>query len=88
MSLYIQRAIKEGVALNERLRKEYPEIQNMCSAINTMRMNREGKGNVQLTNICDELKENLKIDRFGILIGVLIKHKVISDIKEFIQEIT
>ena len=88
ISLYIQKNIKEGIALNRRLREEYPEIQNMCDVINNMSPNRSENIKSVNASISDELKEILRTDQFGIMTGVLIKHNVVSDIKEFVQEIT
>ena len=88
ISLYIQKNIKEGIALNRRLREEYPEIQNMCDVINNMSPNRNENIKSVNASISDELKEILRTDQFGIMTGVLIKHNVVSDIKEFVQEIT
>ena len=86
ISLYIQKNIKEGIALNRRLREEYPEIQNMCDVINNMSPNRNENIKSVNASISDELI--LRTDQFGIMTGVLIKHNVVSDIKEFVQEIT
>lgn len=86
ISLYIQKNIKEGIALNRRLREEYPEIQNMCDVINNMSPNRNENIKSVNASISDELKEILRTDQFGIMTGVLIKHNVVSDIKEFVQE--
>ena len=88
ISLYVQKNIKEGIALNRRLREEYPEIQNMCDVINNMSPNRNENIKSVNASISDELKEILRTDQFGIMTGVLIKHNVVSDIKEFVQEIT
>ena len=88
ISIYIQKNIKEGISLNRRLREEYPEIQNMCDVINNMSPNRNENIKSVNASISDELKEILRTDQFGIMTGVLIKHNVVSDIKEFVQEIT
>ena len=78
ISLYIQKNIKEGIALNRRLREEYPEIQNMCDVINNMSPNRNENIKSVNASISDELKEILRTDQFGIMTGVLIKHNVFS----------
>ena len=57
ISLYIQKNIKEGIALNRRLREEYPEIQNMCDVINNMSPNRNENIKSVNASISDELKE-------------------------------
>ena len=56
ISLYIQKNIKEGIALNRRLREEYPEIQNMCDVINNMSPNRNENIKSVNASISDELK--------------------------------
>lgn len=82
ISLYI----KEGIDLNERLRREYLEIQQMYEIISNIPSN--STGNIQVKNsIEDKIMEELKIDYFGILAKVLKKHDKIKKIKEFITRI-
>ena len=82
ISLYI----KEGIDLNERLRREYLEIQQMYEIISNIPSN--STGNIQVKNsIENQIMEELKIDYFGILAKVLKKHDKIKKIKEFITRI-
>ena len=82
ISLYI----KEGIELNERLRREYLEIQQMYEIISNIPSN--STGNIQVKNsIENQIMEELKIDYFGILAKVLKKHDKIKKIKEFITRI-
>ena len=62
ISLYI----KEGIDLKERLRREYPEIQQMYEIISNIPFN--STGNIQVKNsIENQIMEELKIVYFGIL---------------------
>ena len=71
ISLYI----KEGIDLKERLRREYPEIQQMYEIISNIPFN--STGNIQVKNsIENQIMEELKMDYFGILAGVLKKHTI------------
>ena len=82
ISLYI----KEGIELNERLTREYLEIQQMYEIISNIPSN--STGNIQVKNsIENQIMEELKIDYFGILAKVLKKHDKIKKIKEFITRI-
>ena len=82
ISLYI----KEGTDLKERLRREYPEIQQMYEIISNIPFN--STGNIQVKNSIEiKIMEELKLDYFGILAGVLKKHSVIKNIESFITSV-
>ena len=79
--------IQRGMALDQRLIREYPEIQQMCSIANNMLFNKDEK--LQLKSSAGkQILNRLNTDRFGILAGVLVKHKVVLDIKEFIESVS
>ena len=79
--------IQRGMALDQRLIREYPEIQQMCSIENNMLFNKDDK--LQLKSSAGkQILNRLNTDRFGILAGVLVKHKVVLDIKEFIESVS
>lgn len=57
---------KEGIELNERLRREYLEIQPMYEIISNIPSN--SNGNIQVKNpIENQIMEELKMVYFGIL---------------------
>lgn len=79
--------IQRGMALDQRLIREYPEIQQMCSIANNMLFNKDEK--LQLKSSAGkQILNRLNTDCFGILAGVLVKHKVVLDIKEFIESVS
>ena len=79
--------IQRGMALDQRLIREYPEIQQMCSIADNMLFNKDEK--LQLKSSAGkQILNRLNTDRFGILAGVLVKHKVVLDIKEFIESVS
>ena len=80
--------INDGISLDAKLNNEYPEIQLLCDAANTMK-------NVLGTNVKEIVYktpqrcviDDLTTDYFGILVSVLIKHQIISAIKDFIRTV-
>lgn len=80
--------INHGVRLDIKLNKEYPDIQLLRDAANTMR-------NVLGTNVKENVYktpercviDDLTTDYFGILACVLMKHQIISVIKDFIRAV-
>lgn len=65
--------------LAQRLLKEYPVIQIMCNIANSMLPN--GKSGTS------DMGAILTTDKFGILADVLIKHGIISNVKDFIKSV-
>lgn len=79
--------VQRGMELDKRLMKEYPEIQLMCSIANNMLPNKVEK--VQMKSPAgNQILKLLETDSYGILARVLIKHKVILEIKEFIKNVS
>lgn len=72
--------IQNGWDLNMRLRMEYPEIDDIQNIINSMPLD-----NAKVLNAKELIVEILKVDRWGILAHVLIKHGKIKEIKEVIK---
>lgn len=77
--------INEGIMLDQKLNNEYPEIQLLCDAANTMK-NAVGLNSKEI--VCKTSQKNivdaLTTDYFGILASVLVKHQAISTVKDFI----
>lgn len=81
--------VEAGFALDEKIYGKYPEIQSLCDAADEMR-NAFGLN----ANNCGEHKtrqqkviDDLTTDYFGILASVLMKHNVISALKDFIRAV-
>ena len=70
---------KAASELNQRLLKEYPVIQIMCDIANSM-LPKSKSGTSDIGAI-------LITDKFGILADVLIKHGIISNVKDFIKSV-
>lgn len=82
-----QEFVQAGMELDQRLKREYPEIQMLCNAANAMRVSGDNHNQMSYISPGEGVKAALKTDCFGILSGVLIKHNVISDFKEFIRSV-
>lgn len=69
--------------LDERLRLEYPEINQLCM----FNLSNDGSTSQPVTYGADVIivKDRLNTDKFGILLSVLIKHKRISTIQDFVE---
>ena len=80
--------INAGISLDIKLNNEYPEIQLLRDAANTMKtaLGTNNKESVYRTpQEC--VVDDLTTDCFGILVSVLIKHQIISAIKDFIRTV-
>ena len=64
-----------------RLRMEYPEIDDIQNIINSMPLD-----NAKVLNAQEIIVEILKLDRWGIMAHVLIKHGKIKEIKDIIKK--
>lgn len=69
--------------LDERLRLEYPEIDQLCM----FNFSNGGSSSQLVTYGVDVIivKDRLNTDKYGILLSVLFKHKRISTIQEFVE---
>ena len=72
--------IQNGWDLNMRLRMEYPEIDDIQNIINRM-----PSDNARVPNPKEIIVEILKMDCWGIVAHVLIKHGKIKEIKDIIK---
>ena len=72
--------------LHERIKKDYPEIDEMHTAASKMRRG-FGMGNEMSQSKYDAVLSNLRSDMYGILASVLLKHEKVSCIKEFIKSV-
>ena len=73
--------IQNGWDLNMRLRMEYPEIDDIQNIINRM-----PSDNARVPNPKEIIVEILKMDCWGIVAHVLIKHGKIKEIKYIIKK--
>lgn len=79
--------VREGTKLDERLKREYPEIRKMCDVANSMLLGgTENEHPQYYTDTCN-IRDILITDSYGILTSVLVKHNIVSSIKEFIQRV-
>lgn len=67
---------------------KYKEIEKLCEA-GTIMQKALGicNNNEKAFSELEQVQSNLVIDYFGILAGVLVKHDVISHVKEFIKAV-
>ena len=79
--------VQEGTQLDKRLKREYPEIQKMCDIANNMLPGGTEKEHPQYYSDTCNIRDILITDSYGILASVLIKHNIVSSIKEFIQKV-
>lgn len=79
---YIETAKK----LHEKVNREYPEIKEMCELALAMQKSMIYNGTKRKTEL-EDMVDCLITDEFGILASVLIKHKKVEKIKEFIKEV-
>lgn len=80
--------INDGIELDIKLNREYPEIQLLCDAAKNMQ-NFLGTNVKEITysTVQDNVFDALATDYFGILASILIKHNAISAIKDFIRAV-
>ena len=81
-----QKTIDAAKKLHKRLNDEYKEIAQMHIAASQMR-SVMGINNGSGQSEYEKVMGDLEADRYGIYTSVLLKHKVISCIKEFIQRV-
>ena len=80
--------IKEGIALDAQLNEEYPEIQWLRDAANTMIKN-NGTNSKQILHktLQKSVVDDLRTDYFGVLASILVKHNIIYAVKDFIRAV-
>lgn len=81
-----QEFIDYAVKLHARIKKDYPEIDEMHTVASKMGRGL-GMGNEMAQSEYDAVLSNLRSDMYGILASVLLKHEKVSCIKEFIKSV-
>lgn len=74
-----------AIKLNQRLREEYPSIEKLLNLGRSMVNN--SVGNNTIYDVVSAIIADLNADKYGIYVNVLLKHKVINDMKEFIEKV-
>ena len=75
----------DAIKLNERLREEYPNIEKLLNL--GRRMVNNSVNNNTRYDVVSAIIVDLNADKYGIYVDVLLKHKVINDMKEFIEKV-
>ena len=73
------------IKLNQRLREEYPNIEKLLNL--GRRMVNNSVNNNTRYDVVSAIIVDLNADKYGIYVDVLLKHKVINDMKEFIEKV-
>lgn len=80
--------LQEARELDERMCKKYPQIELISSIANSMKQVPQNTIGIFLNkNPVEGVKSNLLSDMYGILADVLVKHKIVSELKEFIERV-
>lgn len=77
---------QKAVTLNQSLRQKYPlinELQAVANRLGEMSPNR----NNYAPNKADDIQHHLRMDVRGILTTVLIKHKVVEEVKDVLEDV-
>ena len=75
----------DAIKLNQRLREEYPSIEMLLNLGRRMVIN--SVNNNTRYDVVSAIIIDLNADKYGIYVDVLLKHKVINDMKEFIEKV-
>lgn len=75
----------DAIKLNQRLREEYPNIEKLLNL--GRRMVNNSVNNNTRYDVVSAVIVDLNADKYGIYVDVLLKHKVINDMKEFIEKV-
>lgn len=75
----------DAIKLNQRLKEEYPSIEKLLNLGRSMVNN--SVGNNTIYDVVSAIIVDLNADKYGIYVDVLLKHKVINDMKEFIEKV-
>ena len=75
----------DAIKLNQRLREEYPSIEKLLNLGRSMVNN--SVCNNTIYDVVSAIIAELNADKYGIYVDVLLKHKVINDMKEFIEKV-
>lgn len=77
--------LKDARELDEKLKREYPIIVKLINIVNCL-PSLPSHTNIKKDDVY-VVVENLKADACGVLLDVLIKHNIISDVKDFIDKV-
>ena len=77
----------EAVRLDRKLIENYPEIAELCSAVDAMQKELGIKSERRISQPEDIVKQDLITDMFGIYASILLKHQKVDCIKEFIDSV-
>lgn len=75
----------DAIKLNQRLREEYSNIEKLLNL--GRRMVNNSVNNNTRYDVVSAIIADLNADKYGIYVDVLLKHKVINDMKEFIEKV-
>ena len=75
----------DAIKLNQRLREEYSNIEKLLNL--GRRMVNNSVNNNTRYDVVSAIIAELNADKYGIYVDVLLKHKVINDMKEFIEKV-
>ena len=75
----------DAIKLNQRLREEYPNIEKLLNL--GRRMVNNSVNNNTRYDVVSAIIADLNADKYGIYVDVLLKHKVINDMKKFIEKV-
>ena len=75
----------DAIKLNQRLREEYPSIEKLLNL--GRRMVNNSVNNNTRYDVVSAIIIDLNADKYGIYVDVLLKHKVINDMKKFIEKV-
>lgn len=75
----------DAIKLNQRLREEYPSIEKLLN-LGRRTVNNSVNNNTRY-DVVSAIIIDLNADKYGIYVDVLLKHKVINDMKEFIEKV-
>lgn len=86
-SIMTDKLYDEAVGLDQELIENYPEIKELCSIVDVMQKVLGIKNKKRISQPEDIVIQDLITDMFGIYASVLLKHRVIHCIKEFIDSV-
>lgn len=79
--------LQQAYSLDNRLDMEYPEISRLSDTAKSMQGSKTETSSTDSKNPVETVKSNLLLDRYGILASVLLKHAVVSEVKDFIEKV-
>ena len=77
---------QKAVELNQTLRQKYPVIDELQAAANRLGEISPNRNRCE-PNKADDIQHHLRMDMRGILATVLIKHQVVKEVKDVLEDI-